>query len=182
MIIGITQEPSTREYYLVFYYEIRPILDKIIEFHKEDLQYVQYSDFDKVKEIGSGGHGTVYTAKYKKYLVDERIYEDVVLKSFKNFDQIQTQELFISEASIFYILQVSLDIVTLLYNDILLYRQKSWNKNLYCIAVVIKSNSRYKDILDIATIWVGTERVVISRPTCINSKKNFFLPALRNYQ
>jgi len=35
------------------------------------------------------------------------------------------------------------------------------------IVVVIKLSSRYKDILDIATIWVGTERVVISRPTCI---------------
>ena len=28
------------------------------------------------------------------------------------------------------------------------------------IVVVIKLSSRYKDILDIATIWVGTERVV----------------------
>ena len=79
------------------------MLDKIIEWYEEDLQYVQYSDFDKLKEIGSGGHRTVYTAKYKKYLVDELIPEDVVLKRFKNFDQIQTQELFISEASIFFI-------------------------------------------------------------------------------
>ena len=39
----------------------------------------------------------------------------------------------------------------------------------HCIVVVIKLNSRYKDILDIATIWVGTERVVISRPPCITT-------------
>src|SRR6185295_2517602 len=38
----------------------------------------------------------------------------------------------------------------------------------HCIVVVIKLNSGYKDILDIATIWVGTECVVISRPPCTN--------------
>jgi len=36
----------------------------------------------------------------------------------------------------------------------------------HCLVVVIKLNSRYKDILDITTIWVGTEHVVISRRTC----------------
>jgi len=50
---------------------------------------MQYSDFDEIEEIGSGGYGTVYTAKYEMYTV--------VLKRFKNFDEMP--ELFISEVS-----------------------------------------------------------------------------------
>ena len=56
---------------------------------------MQYSDFDELKEIGAGGYGTVYTAKYKGE--DEYIPETVVLKRFKSFDE--TPELFISEVS-----------------------------------------------------------------------------------
>ena len=101
MIIGITQEPSTREYYLIFYHEIRPVLDKIIKYY-DDIWYIEYGDFDKLEEIGSGGYKTVYTAKYKNYLV-ESIPETVVLERFKSFDQIQTLELFTSEVSIFFL-------------------------------------------------------------------------------
>ena len=54
---------------------------------------MQYSDFDEIKEIGSGGYGTVYTAKCK----EKYIPQTVVLKRFKNFDK--TPELFISEVS-----------------------------------------------------------------------------------
>ena len=100
LIIGITQEPSTREYYLLFYYEIRPILDRIIESCDLDyysVTYLQYSDFYQLKEIGSGGYKTVYTAKYRKYSEVEDMEEIVALKRFKNFDQ--TLELFISEVS-----------------------------------------------------------------------------------
>ena len=64
-IVGITREPSTREYYLVFYHEIRPVLDRFIQRNK-DVWYMQYADFDEIKEIGAGGYGTVYTAKHKK--------------------------------------------------------------------------------------------------------------------
>ena len=53
--------------------------------------YLQYSDFYKLKEIGSGGYKTVYTAKYND---TEKI---VVLKRFKSFDG--TPELFLSEVS-----------------------------------------------------------------------------------
>ena len=58
---------------------------------------MEYSDFDEIKQIGSGGYGTVYTAKYKKYSSREHIQETVVLKRFKDFDQMP--ELFISEVS-----------------------------------------------------------------------------------
>ena len=60
---------------------------------------MQYSDFDEIKEIGSGGYGTVYTAKYDKPVATMTKYipELVVLKRFKNFDE--TPELFISEVS-----------------------------------------------------------------------------------
>ena len=58
---------------------------------------MQYSDFDEIKEIGSGGYGTVYTAKYKKYSEVYKMQQTVVLKRFKNFDG--TPELFISEVS-----------------------------------------------------------------------------------
>ena len=55
------------------------------------IEYLQYSDFYKFKEIGSGGYRTVYTAKYDD---DD---DTVVLKRFKSFDE--TPELFISEVS-----------------------------------------------------------------------------------
>ena len=58
---------------------------------------MQYSDFDELKEIGAGGYGTVYTAKYKKYSEVRDMEETVVLKRFKSFDE--TPELFISEVS-----------------------------------------------------------------------------------
>ena len=62
---------------------------------------MQYSDFYELKEIGFGGYGTVYTAKYKgeKYIKDTGTYipETVVLKRFKSF--YETSELLISEVS-----------------------------------------------------------------------------------
>ena len=57
---------------------------------------MQYSDFYELNEIGSGGYGTVYTAKYKKYLGWN--IQTVVLKRLKSFDE--TPELFISEVRI----------------------------------------------------------------------------------
>ena len=61
------------------------------------MRYMEYSDFDEIKQIGSGGYGTVYTAKYKKYSEIWDMKETVVLKRFKGFDE--TPELFISEVS-----------------------------------------------------------------------------------
>ena len=66
---------------------------------------MQYSDFGEIKQIGAGGYGTVYTAKYKgtaKYrravfIEEENVPQTVVLKRFKHFDE--TPELFISEVS-----------------------------------------------------------------------------------
>ena len=58
---------------------------------------MQYGDFYELKEIGSGGYGIVYTAKYKKYSEVEDMKQTVVLKRFKSFDE--TLELFISEVS-----------------------------------------------------------------------------------
>ena len=55
---------------------------------------MQYSDFGELKEIGSGGYGTVYTAEYKG---EEDMPETVVLKRFKSFDE--TPELFINEVN-----------------------------------------------------------------------------------
>ena len=58
---------------------------------------MQYNDFYERKEIGSGGYGTVDTAKYRNYSEVRHMPETVVLKRFKNFDE--TPELFISEVS-----------------------------------------------------------------------------------
>ena len=58
---------------------------------------MQHADFYELEEIGAGGYGTVYTAKYKKYSEVEDMLETVVLKRFNNFDK--TPELFISEVS-----------------------------------------------------------------------------------
>ena len=58
---------------------------------------MQYSDFYNLEVIGSGGYGTVYTAKYKKYSEVKNMRETIVLKQFKSFNE--TPELFISEVS-----------------------------------------------------------------------------------
>ena len=58
---------------------------------------MQYYDFDEITEIGAGGYGTVYTAKYRKYKEVRYMKETVVLKRFKSFDE--TPELFINEVS-----------------------------------------------------------------------------------
>ena len=58
---------------------------------------MKYSDFDHIKEIGSGGYGSVYTAKYARYSEVKYMKETVVLKRIKSFDE--TNELFISEVS-----------------------------------------------------------------------------------
>ena len=58
---------------------------------------MQCSDFNEIKEIGSGGYGTVYTAKYRNYSEVEDMQQTVVLKRFKGFDE--TPELFISEVN-----------------------------------------------------------------------------------
>ena len=71
-------------------------MDRIIQRY-EDAKYIQYSDFDKLKEIGSGGYGTVYTAEYRNYSEVRQMQQTVVLKRFKSFDE--TPELFISEVS-----------------------------------------------------------------------------------
>ena len=63
---------------------------------------MRYSDFDEIKQIGSGGYGTVYTAKYKLYSEVRYMEETVVLKRFKSFDGMS--ELFISEVRIIGIL------------------------------------------------------------------------------
>ena len=60
---------------------------------------MQYSDFYELKEIGSGGYRTVYTAKYKRYSEVYNMQQTIVLKWFKSFDYYETQELFISEVS-----------------------------------------------------------------------------------
>src|SRR6185436_1545844 len=95
-IAGITQEPSSREYYLVFYCDVRAILDGFIRNYKH-VKYMQYADFYELKEVGSGGYGTVYTAKYKKYSEVEGMAQTIAIKRFKSFDE--TTELFINEVS-----------------------------------------------------------------------------------
>ena len=61
-------------------------------------RFMQYDDFYEIKEIGSGGYGTVYTAKHKIIDQDNEEVEQVALKKFKNIDK--NAELFISEVSI----------------------------------------------------------------------------------
>ena len=64
---------------------------------------MQHADFDDIMEIGAGGYGTVYTAKYKgtarykRFAKVMNMPKTVVLKRFKSFDE--TPELFISEVS-----------------------------------------------------------------------------------
>jgi len=82
---------------------MRPILDRFIQRHNNvnyndiHVQYMQYGDFDEITEIGAGGYGTVYTAKYRKYLAVKNMPKTVALKRFKSIDE--APELFISEVS-----------------------------------------------------------------------------------
>ena len=80
----------------MFYHDIHSLVDSFVR-NAGLVKYMQYSDFYELKEIGSGGYGTVYTAKYKKYSEVRHMKETVVLKRFKSFDE--TPELFISEVS-----------------------------------------------------------------------------------
>ena len=77
----------------MFYHDIHSLLDSFVR-NNDHVKYMQYSDFYELKEIGAGGYGTVYTAKYKNYS-EENIPQTVVLKRFKSFNE--TLELFISE-------------------------------------------------------------------------------------
>ena len=70
-------------------------MDRIIKRYK-GVQYIQYSDFDQIKEIGCGGYGTVYTAKYRGQ-GHINMPETVALKRFRSFDKMP--ELFINEVS-----------------------------------------------------------------------------------
>jgi len=66
------------------------ILDRFIR-TTEDVEYMQYYDFCEIKQIGIGGYGTVYTAKYcingkpEKHI---NVPETVVLKRFKSSDKL----------------------------------------------------------------------------------------------
>ena len=105
---GIPRDINTREYLdnwnhsgaiysgILFSFLPRNMSDigRVTQMNK-CVKYMQYSDFYELKEIGSGGYGTVYTAKYKGEL--EYVSKTVVLKRFKSFDE--TRELFISEVS-----------------------------------------------------------------------------------
>ena len=79
-------------------------MDRFIQRNNDEdvVKYIRYSGFYEFKEIGSGGYGTVYTAKYRNYSEVEDSEEDdipetVVLKRLKSFDEMP--ELFISEVS-----------------------------------------------------------------------------------
>ena len=91
-VIGITYQPTIREYYLVFYHDIHAIVDKFIQ-NNNYVKYVQYSDFGEIKQIGVGGYGTVYTAKYNgKSEKHINMPNTVVLKHFKSSDKLFVNE------------------------------------------------------------------------------------------
>ena len=61
-----------------------------------NISWMQYQDFYEIKEIGSGGYGTVYTAKLRSGSQDKPD-QVVAMKQLKNFNQ--TFESFISEVN-----------------------------------------------------------------------------------
>ena len=80
----------------MFYHDVHSLLDSFVR-NNDHVKYMQYNDFYELKEIGSGGYGTVYTAKYRNYSEVWHMKETVVLKRFKSFDE--APELFISEVN-----------------------------------------------------------------------------------
>ena len=77
----------------MFYHDIHALLGRTIQINKR-VEYIEYDEFDGIKEIAAGGYGTVSTARYS---AKKRTPETVVLKRFKRFHE--TPELFISEVS-----------------------------------------------------------------------------------
>src|SRR5438128_5109017 len=86
-IIGFTQEPSTRDYYLVFYNDMNALLGRLVRIKNMRaygrVEFMQYDKFYEIEEIGSGGYGTVYTAKHKINEYPICVQERVVLKKFR---------------------------------------------------------------------------------------------------
>ena len=76
----------------MLYRDIHTPLDKFIQSNSA-VEYMHFAGFYELKESGSGGYGTVYTAKYRNH--SWSVPQTVALKRFKHFDQ--TLELFISE-------------------------------------------------------------------------------------
>ena len=70
----------------MFYHDIHALLGRFMRINP-CIEYLQYSDFYELKEIGSGGYRTVYTAKYRNYSEVWNMEETVVLKRFKSFDE-----------------------------------------------------------------------------------------------
>jgi len=99
---------------------------------------MQHTDFDEVKEIGAGGYGIVYTAKYKKYL-ESSMPETVVLKRFKNF--VEMPELFISEVSQSLILLIKMIFNLTLY--LLLFNSSEIIQSV-CIMISLKFMELHK--------------------------------------
>ena len=63
----------------------------------EDVEYMQYYDFYEIKQIGAGGYGTVYAAKYNgksEKHININMLKVVVLKRFNG-----SEKLFINEVS-----------------------------------------------------------------------------------
>ena len=58
---------------------------------------MQYTDFDRIQEIGSDSYRTIYTARCNYNELPDEEQERVVLKRFKNFDHMS--EFFIHEVS-----------------------------------------------------------------------------------
>jgi len=88
-IIGITQEPLTDDYYLVFYNDIHSVLDVTMQMAESafghGLSWLDLNDFEKIEEIQSHCK-TVYIAKCKNPAKLQST-SNVVLKQFSNSDQ-----------------------------------------------------------------------------------------------
>ncbi|EXX64729.1 Ste11p [Rhizophagus irregularis DAOM 197198w] len=89
-LYGISQNPDTEDYILVLMwtsgndkidYFIQEMQLKINEHGYDDiiLEWIPYSQFNNIKEIGKGGFSTVYSAEWKngplEYNVDKEIYK-----------------------------------------------------------------------------------------------------------
>ena len=100
-IIGITKEPLTEDCYLVFHYDMQSVLDHIVHIINSvlwcDFSWINYNELDEIKKIGSGGYGTVYTAKCKDSLIPQLKggSNQVVLRCANNINSL------ISEVNIF---------------------------------------------------------------------------------
>src|SRR6185312_15878455 len=94
-IIGVTHNPQTCSYYLVFYRDLKSSLDEFMSLssYYDELRDIPFDTITDIEEVGFGEDAVIYTANYNNNDSPKR----VALKWFEDSDKTITS--FIAEVS-----------------------------------------------------------------------------------